>query len=152
MTISNRVRKKATGKERRRCAFSDVRAHTARTADRNVTLSQEVSRRPRRLERVRVEVACPSFNESHRCVCARGREVSSLSAKRKKKYRAARNSFPFVYRQFRDALGISKEMQLPRRNRSFRTKVASFVLLNRTRYVIAIDKTIVFIIQAAGSQ
>lgn len=54
---------KNDGKEERRCAFSDVRAHTARTADRNVTLSQEVpddSKEP--------EIACPSFNERRRCV------------------------------------------------------------------------------------
>lgn len=63
-------------KEERRCAFFDVRAHTARTADCNVTLSQEVpdkSKDP--------ESACPSFNECRRYVCVSGRKVSSLSAK-----------------------------------------------------------------------
>ncbi|KOC68278.1 hypothetical protein WH47_03436 [Habropoda laboriosa] len=44
------MKQRRTEKKERRCAFSDVRAHTARTADRNVTLSLEVpddSKEPR---------------------------------------------------------------------------------------------------------
>lgn len=82
-------------KEERRCAFFDVRAHTARTVDRNVTLSQEVpdkSKDP--------ESACPFFNEYPRYVCVSGRKVFSLSAKNPRHA----HFLSFVYtRLFRDA-------------------------------------------------
>lgn len=84
-------------KVERRCAFFDVRAHTARTADRNVTLSQEVpdkSKDP--------ESACSSFNECRRyyCVAASGRKVSSLFGE-KSRHALPRTLFLLFMRLFK---------------------------------------------------
>lgn len=65
------------GEEERRCAFGDVRAHTAHTADCNVTLSPEVPDDSERGTGVR---ALPLMKHASVCV-PRGRKVSSLSAK-----------------------------------------------------------------------
>lgn len=92
-------------KEERRCAFFDVRAHTARTADRNVTLSQEVADKSKD-----PESACPSFNECRRYVCVSGRKVFSLSAKN----RATHTYFlSFVY-TFISRCIFEEEMKLSR--------------------------------------
>lgn len=75
--------------------FSDVHAHTARTVDRNVTLSQEVPDDSKELGS-----ACPSFNERPlRCVCVSGRKVFLLSAKKP----CLAHHISFVYTQSRDA-------------------------------------------------